>query len=512
MKSLLYTPFVYLFLLAWPHAEATYAQAPLAQQLLPSTVNAEQDFGYSVDVYDDVAVVGAFRDEDGILLETGAAFVYRYNGSQWIEEQKIEASSRGTLNWFGWDVALSENTLLVSARNGDAFGTNGGDVAVFRYSAGSWQEEAILTPSDQVIADFGFEVALDGNVAAVGAPGYPNGAGTGGAVYVYRHNGTEWMEEDLIIGSDLSNQSLFGSAISIDGDRMLVGAFNADDSTSNQAGKLYVFEYDGTEWNETAELQSDQSNNIANLGVSVGLDGGWAIGGAQLDDELASGSGAVYVYRFDGQDWGLHSKLTASDGAGFFLFGIDTAIENNQLLVGAENWFEMGGEATGKVYLFNYDEATDQWLETTSFVPDIVNRGSQFGKAVAMHQNTMIVGAPEFSGQEDDMGTAFIYGEPSIATSIDEPATPQHFRVSSPFPNPFSNRATFTVTPDLDGTTYIGLFDLLGREVQTIFQGRLVRETSSSFVIHASNLPSGAYLLRVSGPGLMDTQSVLLTK
>ena len=512
MKAFFRTLLGFLLLSLCLLAPTSHAQTPTAQQLFPSTINAEQDYGYSVDVYGDVAVVGAFRDEDGIVLETGAAFVYRYNGAEWMEEQKIKASSPGILNWFGWDVALGDNTLLVSERNGDTFANNGGAVSVYRYVSGTWMEETILTPSDQVISDYGFAVAIDGSVAAVGAPGYPSAPGTGGAVYVYRYNGSSWIEEDLLIGSNLSNQSLFGSAISIDGDRMLVGAFNADDSTSNQAGKLYVYEYDGVQWNETAELQSDESNNIANLGVSVGLEGDWAIGGAQLDDELASGSGAVYVYQYDGQNWGLHSKLTATEGAGFFLFGIGVAIDEQQILVGAENWFGMGSDATGKAYLFNYDATNDQWVEMDSFVPDALNRGSQFGKSVAMHNGTMIIGAPEFSGQEDDMGTAFIYGEPSVATSVDERPKTSSFSLSPPYPNPFSSQTTFTVTSQSDGRTHIDVFDILGRKVKTIFQGQLSPGVSTSFEIDAPDLPAGLYILRVSNSKSTDSRRLIIAK
>jgi len=511
MKSLICNLFVFLLLASWSPSQRVLAQTLSSQQLLPSTINEDQDFGYSVDVYGDVAVVGAFRDEDGILLETGAAFVYRFDGSQWVEEQKLESSDRNILNWFGWDVALSENTLLVSARNGDTFANNGGDVAVYRYTTGTWQEETILTPSDQVISDYGFAVAIDGSVAAVGAPGYPSSLGTGGAVYVYRYNGAAWVEEDLLIGSDLSNQSLFGSAISIDGDRMLVGAFNADDSTSNQAGKLYVYEYDGAQWNETAELQSDDSNNIANLGVSVGLEGDWAIGGAHLDDELAGGSGAVYVYQYDGQDWGFHSKLTASDGAGFFLFGIGATIADQKILVGAENWFEQGGDATGKAYLFEYDESTDQWLEADSFVPAELNRGSQFGKSVAMHDGTMIIGAPEFSGQEDDMGTAFIYGEPSVATSIEKDQTPTRFTVSPPYPNPFRDQTRITYELSKASGVTLTVYNSTGQLVSRSVLGiQLAGINEISF--EASGLPSGVYFYRMQTESAEETGRMILMR
>ena len=331
-----------IIVLMCPFAVAVQAQR-VPVQLEASTINEDQDFGFSVDLDGDVAVVGAFRDEDGIVLETGAVFVYRYDGATWVEEAKLAIENTRSLHWFGWDVALSGNVLLSSARNGETFATNGGDVTVFRYDGSVWMEEDVLIPGDGVVGDYGFSVDIDGDLAAVGASGRPGSVGGEGGVYVYRYNGVEWVEEDLLFGSDLSVQSFFGNDVAIDGDRILVGAFNADDSTSNQAGKLFVFDYDGSQWNESAELQSNDSNNIANLGVSVDIEGEWAVGGAPLDDELRGGSGAALMYRYDGVNWNFHSKLTASDGEGFYLFGSSVDLSGNRLLVTADNWAPAGG-------------------------------------------------------------------------------------------------------------------------------------------------------------------------
>jgi len=111
----------------------------------------------------------------------------------------------------------------------------------------------------------------------------------------------------MLTASDGGIADLFGSSISIDGDRMLIGAFNAADSTSNQAGKVYIFDFDGENWNETAILQSNRSNNIANMGVSVSLDGDWAVSGVHLDNEVQGGAGAAIVHHFDGANWNFHS-------------------------------------------------------------------------------------------------------------------------------------------------------------------------------------------------------------
>ena len=480
-------------------------------QLEVSTVNEDQDFGYTVDLDGDVAIVGAFRDEDGIVLETGAVFVYRFDGTTWTEEAKLEADNAGPLHWFGWDVALSGDVLLASARNGDTFTTNGGDVTVFRHNGNVWMEEDVLTPGDGVVGDYGFAVDIDGDLAAVGASGRPGTVGGEGGVYLYRHNGGQWLEEDLLLGSDLSLQSFFGNDVAIDGDRILVGAFNADDSTSNQAGKLFVFDYDGSQWNESAVLQSNDSNNIANLGVSVDIEGDWAVGGAPLDDELRGGSGAALMYRYDGSNWNFHSKLTASDGEGFYLFGSSVDLSGNQLLVTADNWAPAGGNTSGKAYLFQYDDATDTWVEMESFVPAGVSTGGAFGHAAAMQGDVMIIGAPEHSGMLDDMGTAYIYGEPSVATSVESMESPGTIAVSGPYPNPFVGSAFLNVKTDEPQHIHVALFDVLGREIKTVFAGMLSSQVTN-LEVEAGNLPAGLYWIRIQKPDGMVSYPIVLAR
>lgn len=478
-------------------------------ELVPSTGNEDQDYGYSVALDGNVAVVGAFRDEDGFNLETGAAFVFRYDNGAWAEEAKLQASSIASLNWFGWDVAISGDVLLSTTRFGDLFTFNGGEVTVFRRTGGSWQEETILIPEDGIGGDYGFAVAVDGDVAAIGAPSRNGAVASTGAVYVYRYNGSEWIEEDLLEGSDLSLQALFGSDIVIEGDRMLISAFNADDSTSNQAGKLYIFDYDGAGWNESAVLQSNSSNNIANLGVSVDLEGEWAVGGAPLDNELRGGAGAAFVYRFDGSTWNFHSKLTASDGVGFYLFGSSVALSGNRLLVTADNWAAPGEGSTGKAYLFEYNEVNDAWEEIDSFVPAGVSTGSSFGHAATMQGDVMLIGAPEHSGAMEKMGAAYIYGTPTVATSVDRPDPESGFLVSAPFPNPFSYSASVSVTPGVEGLVRISLFDVLGRNVKEIFEGVLPGDTPTTISFSVDNLPDGLYWVQVHSGNRVQVRPVM---
>ena len=508
MKSILSIIVIALTFLAVP----SQAQVATPVQLIPSNVNEDQDFGYSVDLDGDVAVVGAFRDEDSFPLESGAAYVFRFDGSNWTEEARLRATTPESLNWLGWDVAISGTAILVSERRGDEFAMNAGNVIVYRYTGGGWTEEDIILPPDSAASDFGYAVDIDGDVVAVGAPFTAGSVANEGAVYVYRKNGSQWDLEDTLFGSDLSLQSLFGSAISIDGDRMLISAFNADDSTSNQAGKLYVFDYDGSQWNESAVLQSNRSNNIANLGISAALDGDWAVGGAPLDNEAGGGAGAALIYRYDGANWNFHSKLFASDGRGFFLFGSSVALSGNHLLVTAEGWFPPNGNSTGKAYLFEYDSTMDTWIKVEDLVPAGLPQAANFGHAAAMQDEVILIGAPEYDGSLDASGAAFIFGAPLVGTSVEDELPVHAFSVSKSFPNPFVHSTSVLVTPSTSDPVRAALYDILGREVKTLFEGRLPANIPSSIEVAAEDLPNGLYWIRIHNTNDVISRSVMLVR
>lgn len=494
-------------------------QVPAPVQLNPSTTNADQDFGYAVDLDGTVAVVGAFRDESISPLEAGAAFVYRFNGTTWEEEARLESSSIESFDWFGWDVAVSGDVILVTSRNGDELASSAGDVTVFRYNGSNWVEETILIPSDgDENADFGFGIDIDGDIAAAGGPDKTGLEVREGIVYVYRYNGVAWVEDGMLTASDAGGNSFFGSAISIDGDRILVGAFNAADANGALVGKMYVYEHDGAQWNETAILQADNANNLANLGVSVSLEGDWAVGGAPLDNELNNGAGAAHVFHFDGTNWRLHQKLTATtDGEGFFLFGTGVSVSENRILVGADNWAPAGEGSTGKGYLFEYDAVDDRWTEIESFAPDNAGTGDQFGQSVALQGEVMLVGAPEFDapgsdGIVDDRGAAYIYGVPSLATANEAELPISGLAISRVYPNPFTNRSTVQVTSDIDQAAHIVLSDMLGREVKTIFAGRLGAGSSTILPVEAGDLPAGVYWIKITTPGQVLHRSITLVR
>ncbi len=505
------SPAILVFLLLLTTGAA--AQSPASVQLTRSISLSGQNFGRSLAIDGTVAVVGASEEDVDLNVNSGAAYVFRHDGTTWNEEARFNSTLINPFNVFGSTVAISGAVIAVGEVNGDLAGNNTGNVFIYRYAGGMWTPEAeILSPTAPDRRGFGTDLALDGDVLAVGAPTADAALAFAGAVFMYRFDGTTWQPEGIVSASDPGPADHFGSSVSLDGDRLVVGAFNADDGTSNQAGKLYVYEYDGTQWNETAILKADDSNNIAGLGVSVALDGDWIVGGAQLHNAQGAGSGAAYVFRYNGQEWDLHQKLLASDGTGFYLFGIGVALSGGRILVGAENWAPPGGDSTGKVYLFTYDATADQWNETETFAPADLVRASHFGHAVAIAGDAMLMGAPDWDGAEAGMGAVYAVGIPRVATAIEDELPASSFRVDAIYPNPFRQTATLALTPAAEGPVHARLYDLLGREVRAVFDGRLPAGSTTRIQVDAGDLPAGMYLLRVEGTGFSTTRRLVVMK
>ncbi len=140
------------------------------------------NFGSSVSVSGARAIVGAHLDDDN-ARESGSAYVFHRSGSSWSEEDKLTASSSAPLDRFGASVSISGDRVIVGAHRGDHNGTDSGAAYVFRRNGTSWTIETRLTPNDGSAGDlFGFSVSIGGNYSLVGAPGVESFTGS---AYVY---------------------------------------------------------------------------------------------------------------------------------------------------------------------------------------------------------------------------------------------------------------------------------------------------------------------------------------
>jgi len=154
-------------------------------KLMASDKQAEDFFGFSVSISGDYAIVGAFLEDAG-GTDAGAAYIYKRNGTTWSQQAKLLASDAQASDNFGFSVSISGNTAVVGAYKEDAGGSNAGAAYIFERSGTTWTEVKKITASDaQADDDFGTSVAIDGTNVIIGSPGEDTKGSGAGAAYMF---------------------------------------------------------------------------------------------------------------------------------------------------------------------------------------------------------------------------------------------------------------------------------------------------------------------------------------
>jgi hypothetical protein len=359
-------------------------------------------FGRSVAIAGEYALIGApFNDDNG--TNSGSAYIFTWNGSSWIEEAKLLAGDGAEKDTFGRSVAIAGDYALIGAPYDDDNGTNSGSAYIFKRNGSSWVEEAKLLASDGAQDDnFGYSVAIAGDYALVGAPGDSAPAYRSGSAYIFKRNGSSWIEEAKLLAGDGAEYDIFGWSVAIAGEYALVGACGDDDS-GTYSGSAYIFTWNGSSWIEEAKLLAGDGAQDDNFGYSVAIAGDYALVGAYGDDDYAN-PGSAYIFTWNGSSWTEQAKLNASDGAGGDQFGVSVAIAGEYALVGACG----DDDSAGSAYIFTRNVSS--WIEEAKLNASDGAGGDQFGVSVAITGEYALVGAHYDDDSGVNSGSAYIYG------------------------------------------------------------------------------------------------------
>lgn len=390
------------------------------------------------------------NQHDNTANGAGAAYVFVCTGGIWSQQAYLKASNTETDDGFGGAVAISGDTIVVGAigEDSDATGVNGneannaalgsGAAYVFIRSGSTWTQQAYLKASNTGANDaFGTTVAISGDTIAVSAIGEDsnatgingnqssNTAGSSGAVYVFTRNGTVWTQEAYIKASNTNSADIFGTSIALSGDSLIVGAENEDssatgingnqsDNSESLAGAAYVFVRSSGAWSQQAYIKASNTDNNDRFGSSVAISGDTAVVGARLESSNATGvngnegnnsassSGAAYVFVRNGVTWSQQAYLKASNTGAQDWFGSAVAMNGDLVAVGAfqedsnatgTNGDESNNDSTnsGAVYIFG--RSGSSWTQAAYVKASNTGIDDQFGKAVAVSVDAVIVGA-----------------------------------------------------------------------------------------------------------------------
>ncbi len=307
--------------------------------------------------------------------------------------------------WFGSAVAgyLSNGAerLMIGCRLDDtAAGGNAGSVYTFgRLDNNQWGYFAQLTANDGQVNDyFGTSVGVTDPYCVVGAPG----AGVGGAAYFFTRTGPGWVQMDKQSLSSAAAGDDFGAAVAMDGTWAVVGAPGRDFGSINDAGAAYFFrrQSNGTYTAGTAVLGNNSLDNGSRLGSAVAMKFPVAVIGAPNYSQPAwpAQHGVVRVYRCDAASvWQWEEVLSSNNPGSGDAFGAAVATDGTLIAVGApgdDRTEAQGGvlSDSGCVYIYRY-QSGDWYFEQQIFAPD-ATAGAQFGGAVAIENDRLVVGTP----------------------------------------------------------------------------------------------------------------------
>jgi hypothetical protein len=322
---------------------------------------------------------------------------------------------------FAAAVAISGDTAVVGAHADSEHGVDAGAAYIFKRNTGGaygWGlVRKIVSPETNVNHRFGCAVAIDGDTIAVGAYGAITGQGR---VYVFERNqGGEdaWGQVRRLQASDASNRYRFGSVVAMSGDTIIVGSPEST-SLGDHAGAAYIFERNrggADHWGQVARLFGDDTNQNDFFGCSVTISGDAAVVGA---NGRAGSRGGAYLFERNrgGPDaWGRIAVLDPMSGPTTYWlkgrFGESVAIDRDRIVVGGPDSSTTfgGGTICGAAVLFERNRGgADAWGPATVLLGP--GDDSDFGSAVAIDHDVLVVGASYEERPSGRVGATHVYG------------------------------------------------------------------------------------------------------
>jgi hypothetical protein len=373
-------------------------------RLMAGDARANDFFGRAVALSGDTLVVGANgADSETAGRRSGAAYVFQWNGSAWIEQARLTARDAEAGDEFGYAVAIDGDIVAVGAhfKHSPSGGNGAGAVYVFARRGDRWDEQAKLTTTDGAPFDlFGHAVAVSGDTLAVGARGAndPSGARNAGAVYVFQRSSQTWTQQARLTAGDAGAVDHFGHAVAIGGDTIVTGAYGHDGGAGKNSGAVYVFRRSGETWSEQARLTASDARAYAQFGYAVALDGDTLVVGANQDSDTVANdpmsiyrdggtAGAVYVFQRNGDSWSEQAKLAVGGSEEYGFLGQAVALSRQAT---GDAIVAVGGWGLQAVHLYQHGQTG--WSELLTLKPGKFP-GPVSVEAVASSGDTVVVGA-----------------------------------------------------------------------------------------------------------------------
>ncbi|MFH1419169.1 MAG: FG-GAP repeat protein [Planctomycetota bacterium] len=291
------------------------------------------------------------------------------------------------------------------------------NVALAQCTAGELAKLAAADPQSTDLT--GYSVAVSGAVAVIGAYQDDDNGNNAGTAYVFTFEGSTWTLAAKLSASDALGGDYFGYAVAISGETVVVGAYGDDDHGS-VSGSAYVFVKPPGGWEDmtqTAKLTASDGVSYDRFGSAVAVSADTVVVGAYLNDDAGTSSGSAYVYAKPAGGWvdaEQDAKLTASDAAAYDEFGQAVAISGNTVVIGAYA-DDDSGSSSGSAYVF--EKPLDGWIdmadETAKLTASDGSINHYFARSVAIDGEAVLIGAPFDDETASNAGAAYLFDRPA---------------------------------------------------------------------------------------------------
>ena len=379
-------------------------------------------FGHAVAIDGDLMAVGASAADVNGVNGAGAVYLFRRDTGAptgWTEFKKLTVALPEVNEFYGVTVALDGDVLAVgaTARN-VSVNSDVGVVYLYERNQGgtdNWGLRTTLSEPLGGFASYGSAVSLDGNLLLVGARGAFR---LRGAAYLYDRS-VDWGKIKELRDVDGVIADYFGETVVIDGDTIVVGQpMYTSSGRADNSGAAFIFGRDQggpNNWGQVTRLAADIPEPNSGFGSSVVLDGATVVVGASQASSAGSNpvlrTGAAYIFQRDqggSNSWGIVKRLVAEDGADGDRYGEALALLGDELWVGAPFSDASDSNAQGVVYRYGRDQGgTGAWGELPGLEAEDGLVSDQFGSAIAVSGTTAAVGA---IGHFDSRGAVYVPG------------------------------------------------------------------------------------------------------
>jgi hypothetical protein len=265
------------------------------QKLLPFDASEADEFGKCVDIYQDFAISCSYLDDDN-GINSGSVYIYKFSGEKWEYFDKIQASDPESYSQFGLSLDIYKNQIIVGAPFKNECGENCGTAYIFEKKNDKWIEVAKLIPSDLEEKDeFGIIVKIKENTAIVSSTKDDDNGINSGSVYVFTKENNKWCFSQKITPFDGDTRDAFGVDLDFNDSILVIGSYFDDDNGIN-SGSIYIFKKLNNKWNFTKKIIPSDGDESDAFGASISLEKDKLLVGAYSDDDNGFFSGAAYLF------------------------------------------------------------------------------------------------------------------------------------------------------------------------------------------------------------------------